>query len=156
MTGEGLQFERERDSWEENIRAYLSNLRCKAENQGKYVLYGGDLNVAHEEIDVTPEKLSENTSGFTAKERADFANLLDDSWVDLYRELHPNKVAYTWIGLPGTKTRWSHQKNGEPRGGRYVFWCVGCLGMCVGMLYCHFLSLSFTYTQDRLLHRQFS
>ena len=63
---------------------------------GESVLIAGDFNVAHEEIDLARPKENENSVGFLPEERAWFDALLAEGFVDLWRELNPEKVAYTW------------------------------------------------------------
>jgi len=84
--------------WEPAMRAYLSTLR-----QRKPVVFCGDLNVAHAEIDVhSPDPRS---AGFTPGERAAFGLLLGDGWVDAYRHLHPDS--------PGAYTYWGYRTDGR-------------------------------------------
>jgi exodeoxyribonuclease-3 len=58
---------------------------------------GGDLNVAHNEIDLKNPKTSTKSAGFTKEERECFTNLLSDGYFDSFRFLYPNQEeAYTW------------------------------------------------------------
>ncbi|MFJ7933372.1 exodeoxyribonuclease III [Sporosarcina sp. NPDC096371] len=78
--------------WEEDIRAYLKEL-----DQHKPVILCGDLNVAHEEIDIRNVKSNIGNSGFTDEERGKMTALLAEGFVDTFRHFHPNQGdAYTW------------------------------------------------------------
>ncbi|WP_080845899.1 exodeoxyribonuclease III [Cytobacillus gottheilii] len=78
--------------WEEEIRTYLVGL-----NAVKPVVYCGDLNVAHAEIDLKNAKSNHGNSGFTVEERSEMTNLLSSGFVDSFRYLHPyQEGAYTW------------------------------------------------------------
>jgi hypothetical protein len=84
--GQNLKFTTERDSFDANMTAHLAALKETAEGKGKYVIYGGDLNVAHLDIDVydgTTNKQRKKSAGFTPEERATFSNLLEDG-MDVY------------------------------------------------------------------------
>lgn len=78
--------------WEEKLALYLKQLdTCKP------VIYCGDLNVAHEDIDLKNAKSNKGNSGVTIEERAAMTNLLAAGFVDTFRTLHPERVdAYTW------------------------------------------------------------
>lgn len=78
--------------WEEKLALYLKQLDiCKP------VIYCGDLNVAHEDIDLKNAKSNKGNSGVTIEERAAMTNLLAAGFVDTFRTLHPERVdAYTW------------------------------------------------------------
>ncbi|MFJ7975589.1 exodeoxyribonuclease III [Peribacillus sp. JNUCC 23] len=78
--------------WEDEICAYLTEL-----DQKKPVLFCGDLNVAHQEIDLRNAKSNFGNSGFTIEEREKMTDLLQAGFVDTFRYLHPEKEgAYTW------------------------------------------------------------
>ncbi len=78
--------------WEENIRKYLIDL-----NREKQVILCGDLNVAHQEIDLKNSKSNKGNSGFTEEEREKMTLLLKSGFVDSFRYLYPEKEgAYTW------------------------------------------------------------
>lgn len=78
--------------WEEEIREYLLEL-----NSIKPVIYCGDLNVAHEEIDLRNPKSNIGNSGFTDEERGKMTELLHAGFVDSFRHLYPDKTdSYTW------------------------------------------------------------
>ncbi len=78
--------------WEEEIREYLIEL-----NAIKPVIYCGDLNVAHEEIDLRNAKSNIGNSGFTYEEREKMTTLLQAGFLDSFRHLYPEKTdSYTW------------------------------------------------------------
>jgi exodeoxyribonuclease III len=78
--------------WEEEIRDYLVEL-----NSIKPVIFTGDLNVAHQEIDLKNPKSNIGNSGFTFEEREKMTKLLDSGFVDSFRHLYPEKTdSYTW------------------------------------------------------------
>lgn len=81
-----------RQEWENEIRNYLTNLDKK-----KPVIYCGDLNVAHKEIDLKNPKTNRRSAGFTDEERNKMTELLDSGFTDTFRYLYPDKEdAYTW------------------------------------------------------------
>lgn len=78
--------------WEDELRAYL-----KALDQVKPVIYCGDLNVAHEEIDLKNAKANIGNSGFTDEERGRMTRLLNSGFTDSFRYLYPDLTDhYTW------------------------------------------------------------
>jgi exodeoxyribonuclease-3 len=78
--------------WEEDIRAYLMEL-----DQVKPVVYCGDLNVAHEEIDLKNPKTNRKNAGFSDEERQKMTELLSSGFVDTFRHMYPDKTgAYSW------------------------------------------------------------
>lgn len=78
--------------WEEEIRRFLGQL-----NQVKPVIYCGDLNVAHQEIDLKNAKTNIGNSGFTDEERGKMTGLLSTGFVDTFRYFYPEvEGAYTW------------------------------------------------------------
>ena len=81
-----------RMEWEDVLRAYLLELDSR-----KPVIYCGDLNVAHQEIDLKNAKSNRGNAGFTDEERAKMTQLLEAGFVDSYRHLYPDKTgAYSW------------------------------------------------------------
>lgn len=80
-----------RMKWEDDLRAYMIELDKK-----KPVIYCGDLNVAHEEIDLKNPKTNHFSAGFTDQERGKFTQLLSSGFSDTYRSLYPDKVEYSW------------------------------------------------------------
>ena len=77
--------------WERDLRDYICALDKK-----KPVIYCGDLNVAHEEIDLKNPKSNRGNAGFSDEERAKFSALLASGFKDTYRTLYPDRVEYTW------------------------------------------------------------
>ena len=78
--------------WEDEIRAYL----CERDAV-KPVVYCGDLNVAHEEIDIKNPKTNRMNPGFSDEERAKMTQLLSSGFTDTFRYLYPDKTgAYSW------------------------------------------------------------
>lgn len=90
-SGEGLKRLEFRIEFENNLRRYLTNLKQK-----KHVIYAGDLNVAHQEIDLKNPSTNHNNAGFTDQERNEFTKLLEQGFIDTYRYLNPDKVEYSW------------------------------------------------------------
>ena len=80
-----------RMEWEEKIADYLVALDGK-----KPVIYCGDLNVAHEEIDLKNPKTNRFSAGFSDEEREKMTRLLSLGFADVFRELYPDRVEYTW------------------------------------------------------------
>lgn len=80
-----------RMKWEDNFRSYVSGL---AEKKG--VVICGDLNVAHNEIDIKNPASNRHNAGFTDEERGKFNALLDAGFVDSWRMLNPDTVKYSW------------------------------------------------------------
>lgn len=86
-----------RQIWEDEIRKYLLKL-----NESKPVIMCGDLNVAHEEIDLKNPKTNRKNAGFTDQERNKMTKLLDAGFIDTYRYLYPDKEnAYSWWSYMG-------------------------------------------------------
>ena len=80
-----------RMAWEDALRSYITALDKK-----KPVIYCGDLNVAHEEIDLKNPKTNRNSAGFSDAERGKFTELLAAGFTDTFRALYPDRVAYSW------------------------------------------------------------
>lgn len=81
-----------RMEWEDAMRAYLNGLEEK-----KPVVFCGDLNVAHKEIDLKNPKTNRKSAGFTDEEREKFSVLLDSGFVDTFRYFYPDKEGiYSW------------------------------------------------------------
>lgn len=77
--------------WEEDFQAYLKRL-----DQQKPVILCGDLNVAHEEIDIKNPKTNRRNAGFTDEERGKFSQLLSAGFIDTFRWKYPEQVTYSW------------------------------------------------------------
>lgn len=80
-----------RMSWENALREYILGLDAK-----KPVIYCGDLNVAHEEIDLKNPKTNHFSAGFSDEERGKFSELLACGFRDTFRTLYPDAVKYSW------------------------------------------------------------
>ncbi len=81
-----------RMEWEDAFRAYILNL-----NEKKPVIFCGDLNVAHKEIDLKNPKTNRRNAGFTDEEREKFQILLDSGFVDTFRHFYPTQEnIYSW------------------------------------------------------------
>ena len=80
-----------RMKWEDDFRSYVSGL---AEKKG--VVICGDLNVAHNDIDIKNPASNRHKAGFTDEERGKFDALLDAGFVDSWRMLNPDTVKYSW------------------------------------------------------------
>ena len=86
-----------RQIWEDEIRKYLLKL-----NETKPVIMCGDLNVAHEEIDLKNPKTNRHNAGFTDEERKKMTELLEAGFTDSFRYLYPDKEnAYSWWSYMG-------------------------------------------------------
>jgi exodeoxyribonuclease-3 len=81
-----------RMSWEDALRAYLKGL-----DEKKPVIYCGDLNVAHQEIDLKNPKSNRGNAGFSDEERGKFTQLLEEGFTDSFRYLYPDATGiYSW------------------------------------------------------------
>ena len=80
-----------RMTWEDALRGYIKSL-----DEKKPVIYCGDLNVAHNEIDLKNPKSNRQSAGFSDEERAKFSELLASGFTDTFRSLYPDKVEYSW------------------------------------------------------------
>ena len=81
-----------RMKWESDFKQYLLSL-----DEKKPVIFCGDLNVAHMEIDIKNAKSNHHSAGFTDEERGKFTELLNSGFVDTFRFFYPDKTdAYTW------------------------------------------------------------
>ena len=93
----GLERLEYRQVWEDEIRKYLLDL-----NKIKPVIMCGDLNVAHNEIDLKNPKTNRRNAGFTDEEREKMTQLLESGFTDSFRYLYPNKTeAYSWWSYMG-------------------------------------------------------
>lgn len=91
-----------RMKWEDDFRCYLRRL-----DETKPVIVCGDINVAHQEIDIKNPKSNRRTAGFTDEEREKLSTLLQSGFTDSFRHLYPDKKdAYTW---------WSYMMNARAR-----------------------------------------
>ena len=88
---DGLRRLDYRMDWEDAFRSYLCGLAAK-----KGVIVCGDLNVAHEEIDLKNPATNHNNAGFTDQERSKFSALLASGFTDSWRSLNPGVAKYSW------------------------------------------------------------
>ena len=88
---DGLKRLDYRMSWEDAFRSYLSNLASK-----KGVIVCGDLNVAHNEIDLKNPSTNHFSAGFSDEERGKMTELLASGFCDSWREQHPEEAKYSW------------------------------------------------------------
>lgn len=88
---DGLKRLDYRMKWEDDFRAYLMRL-----DEKKPVILCGDLNVAHEEIDLKNPKTNHQSAGFTDDERQKMTQLLDSGFTDSFRFKYPEEVQYSW------------------------------------------------------------
>ena len=80
-----------RMKWEDDFKAYLKELE-----KTKPVIFCGDLNVAHKEIDLKNPKTNHRNAGFTDEERGKMSALLEDGFIDTFRYFYPEEVVYSW------------------------------------------------------------
>lgn len=88
---DGLRRLAYRMTWDDDFRKYVDVLDKK-----KPVIVCGDMNVAHQEIDLKNPKTNHKNAGFTDEEREKFTMLLGDGFIDTFRELHPEDIVYSW------------------------------------------------------------
>uniref|UniRef100_G3MT70 DNA repair nuclease/redox regulator APEX1 n=1 Tax=Amblyomma maculatum TaxID=34609 RepID=G3MT70_AMBMU len=91
-----------RMEWDKDFRAYLKELEAK-----KHVVLCGDMNVAHQEIDLANPKTNKKNAGFTQEERDGFTALLESGFVDSFRHLYPDKK--------GAYTFWTYMMNARAK-----------------------------------------
>ena len=102
-----------RMAWEDDFRAYLCGLAGK-----KGVIVCGDMNVAHQEIDLKNPKTNRRNAGFTDEEREQFTKLLEAGFIDTFRYFYPEaEGCYSW---------WSYMRNARATnaGWRIDYFCV--------------------------------
>ena len=85
-----------RMKWEDDLRSYLKKLEEK-----KPVVLCGDLNVAHNEIDIKNAKANIGNAGFTYEERGKFTELLNAGFIDTFRYFNKDKEQYSWWSYMG-------------------------------------------------------
>jgi exodeoxyribonuclease III len=108
-----------RMEWDEVFRQHLLAL----ERRGKPVIFCGDLNVAHQEIDLARPKDNRFSAGFSDEERASFTKLLESGFHDTFRHLHPDKLrAYSW---------WSYRANAREKN---IGWRIDYFGVSSALL----------------------
>jgi len=101
-----------RQIWDRDFRRYLRRL-----DRGKPVLLCGDLNVAHQDIDLARPRQNRGNSGFTDEERAGFSSLLKAGFVDTFRAMESEGGHYSW---------WTYRAGAREKniGWRIAYWCV--------------------------------
>jgi len=88
---DGLRRLDYRMKWEEDFQAYLHRLDAI-----KPVIVCGDMNVAHQEIDLKNPKTNHKNAGFTDEEREKMTQLLSNGFIDTFRTLYPEQITYSW------------------------------------------------------------
>ena len=88
---DGLRRLNYRMKWEDDFQAYLHKL-----DEKKPVIVCGDMNVAHQEIDLKNPKTNHKNAGFTDEEREKMTQLLNNGFIDTFRTLYPEQVTYSW------------------------------------------------------------
>lgn len=83
-----------REVWDKKLLEYITLLEAQ-----KPVILCGDLNVAHNEIDLANPKQNVKNAGFTPEEREGFNNFMAHGLIDIFRHLYPTKVQYTWWSM---------------------------------------------------------
>jgi len=109
--GDLSRLELRHKHWDKAFLAYVQRLE-----ESKPVLFSGDLNVAHQEIDLANPKPNVGKHGFTTEERQGFDNFLAAGYIDTFRSKYPDKTdAYSW---------WTHWANARARnvGWRIDYW----------------------------------
>lgn len=102
-----------RTSWDADFLAYCKNLE-----KSKPVIFCGDLNVAHNEIDLARPKANKKNAGFSPQERANFDNIVTAGFTDTFRHFYPDTTeAYSW---------WSYRAGarGKNIGWRLDYFCT--------------------------------
>ncbi|KAG8227720.1 hypothetical protein J437_LFUL008002 [Ladona fulva] len=101
-SGRGLVTLPKRLKWDTQFREYLKKL-----DEKKPVILCGDLNVSHQPIDLANPKTNTKNAGFTQEERDGFTKLLEEGFVDSFRQLYPDKTdAYTfWTNMRNARER---------------------------------------------------
>jgi len=101
-----------RRQWDKDFLGFILNLEEK-----KPVIFCGDLNVAHKEIDLKNPKANENNPGFTIEERTGFERYMDNGFIDTFREFNKEPGQYTW---------WSYRFNSRAKniGWRIDYFCI--------------------------------
>ena len=93
---DGLRRLNYRMSWEDAFRGFVKSLESK-----KPVVVCGDMNVAHEEIDLKNPSTNHFNAGFSDEERSKFTELLGAGFIDTWRFQHPDEVKYSWWSYRG-------------------------------------------------------
>ena len=101
-----------RQEWDKDFLNYIKALEKK-----KPIIFCGDLNVAHKEIDLKNPKTNHRNAGFTKEERQGFDNIIDLEFIDTFREFNKDEGHYTW---------WSYMFQARKRniGWRIDYFCI--------------------------------
>ena len=101
-----------RQRWDTDFLAYLKGLEAT-----KPVIFCGDLNVAHKEIDLKNPKANEHNPGFTIEERSGFERYLEQGFIDTFREFNKDPGNYSW---------WTYRFNARAKniGWRIDYFCI--------------------------------
>ncbi|WP_353544866.1 exodeoxyribonuclease III [Methanococcus maripaludis] len=101
-----------RQKWDEDFLSYIKTLETK-----KPVVFCGDLNVAHKEIDLKNPKTNVKNAGFTPEERNGFDNIVNSGFLDTFREFNKEPDNYSW---------WSYRFNARAKniGWRIDYFCI--------------------------------
>lgn len=86
------------EAWEDKLVFYEKFLDYinKLRDQGKQVIWSGDVNTAHEEIDLARPKDNDGEIGFHPRERAWISKCISQDWLDVFRSKYPKEVVYSW------------------------------------------------------------
>lgn len=114
---DGLRRLDYRQRWEDDFRAYVNGLA-----ESKPVVICGDMNVAHEEIDLKNPATNHFNAGFSDEERAKMSALLGSGFIDSWRHQHPGEAKYSW---------WSYRMNARERN---VGWRIDYFLISEGLL----------------------
>ncbi len=100
------------EEWDRDFLSYVQSLEAV-----KPVVFCGDLNVAHKEIDLANPKTNTKSAGFTPEERRGFDRIVEAGYIDSFRHFHPEPQQYTW---------WSYRTAARQRnvGWRIDYFCV--------------------------------
>ena len=107
-----LRLEYRAQEWDVDFLKYLKKLE-----EEKPVIFCGDLNVAHKEIDLKNPKTNKRNAGFTNEERSGFDNYIESGFIDTFREFEKGEGHYTW---------WSYMFNSRAKnvGWRIDYFCI--------------------------------
>ena len=107
-----LRLEYRAQEWDIDFLKYLKKLE-----EEKPVIFCGDLNVAHKEIDLKNPKTNKRNAGFTDEERSGFDNYIESGFIDTFREFEKGEGHYTW---------WSYMFNSRAKnvGWRIDYFCI--------------------------------
>ena len=101
-----------RQGWDRDFLSFVKSLEEK-----KPVIFCGDLNVAHKEIDLKNPKTNHKNAGFTKEERQGFDNIVESGFIDTFREFNKDEGHYTW---------WSYMFQARKKniGWRIDYFCI--------------------------------